>query len=244
MSEYINDIFNLKYANTRNMMIPIKLHKYTIEKFIIEYRGKCIILSSTHPETKEKVAIKCIPISFVSENGNEAKIMQDINHPNIIKYIESFKYPEKKPRFFAIVMPRAIDDLTHYILGRGPLEELLICKIMKQILNAVQYLHQNNIWHRDIKPDNILVMKETYDGIEVALADFGCADLITTETYNGIILGTLQYAAPELVERKEDHLSLKKTGKCMYLKKNQSNYLLHFYFKKFQKKKKKNQMIS
>ena len=156
--------------------------------------------------------------------------MQDIDHPNIIKYIESFIYPEKNPRFFAIVMPRAINDLTHYILGREPLEERLICKIMKQILNAVNYLHQNKIWHRDIKPDNILVMKETYDGLEVALADFGCADVIVTETYNGIIFGTLQYAAPELVKREKDHLSFKKIGECMYFFFFLINQIIYFTF--------------
>ena len=127
MSKYINDIFNLQYENIQNMRIPIKLYRYTIEKVIVEHKGKCIILSSTHPQTKAKIAIKCIPIQFVQEEGKEARIMKLLHHPNIIEILDSFIYPEENPRFFAIVMPRAVNDLTHYLLANFPFEERLIC---------------------------------------------------------------------------------------------------------------------
>ncbi|KAJ3299831.1 hypothetical protein HDU76_006211 [Blyttiomyces sp. JEL0837] len=67
--------------------------------------------------------------------------------------------------------------------------------VFRQILSAVTYLLTMNILHRDIKDENILIDQN----FNVKLIDFGSA-CFTTQSGDGLFLGTLQYAAPEIVE--------------------------------------------
>jgi calcium/calmodulin-dependent protein kinase I len=68
-------------------------------------------------------------------------------------------------------------------------------KVIYQVLQALSYLHGQRIWHRDVKPENILVM----DGFDnVVLSDFGYAKRIETETMTSEFCGSAYYGAPEL----------------------------------------------
>lgn len=73
-----------------------------------------------------------------------------------------------------------------------------------QLLDATAFLHRHGIWHRDIKPDNILV--KSYDPPEAMLTDFGCATDQETIVYDWP--GTVPYLAPEQVERETHGLSV------------------------------------
>lgn len=226
MSEqYINEIFKLEFSTSKKMKIPVKLSQYTIGKLIIDY-AKCVVVSSNHPTTKDKVAIKCIPIKYFEEDPQETEIMSQLTHPNIIRHIESFSYPLRNPRFFAIVMPRAVYDLLDYLNKFGPFSEKRVWKIMKQALEAIDYMHSINIWHRDLKLDNILVMEEKIDGPYICVTDFGYADIFENEFYEGPGKGTLQYAAPELLQYTNNRLRFKEKSICLHFK---SIKILSFY---------------
>ena len=67
-----------------------------------------------------------------------------------------------------------------------------------QLLEAIAFLHKHGIWHRDVKPDNILV--RSYDPPEAMLTDFGCASDKPMILYDRP--GTVPYLAPEQVEGK------------------------------------------
>ncbi|KAJ6789182.1 hypothetical protein PWT90_05903 [Aphanocladium album] len=126
---------------------------------------------------------------------NEMRIMQRLNHPNIVRYIENFDWDE---RLFIIIMEFvAQGDLGKLIAENGPLNERTTQTLAVQLLSALRYLHNFNITHRDIKPDNILI--NSLEPLEVKLTDFGLSKMIDSEqTFLRTFCGTLLYCAPEV----------------------------------------------
>lgn len=88
-------------------------------------------------------------------------------------------------------------DLYSFIRSQQErLDDQTSAFIVRQVLLAVNYLHDQNVMHRDIKPDNILLTSPT-EGGRVVLSDFGCArkfDLSTRRKYS--VVGTPEYCAP------------------------------------------------
>lgn len=126
---------------------------------------------------------------------NEMKIMQRINHPNIVRYIENFDWED---RLLIIIMEYVqYGDLGKFITENGPLAEDVSKSLSVQLLSALGYLHTNSITHRDIKPDNILI--SNVNPLEVKLTDFGLSKMVETEqTFLTTFCGTLLYCAPEV----------------------------------------------
>ncbi|CAM1507014.1 Fc.00g066550.m01.CDS01 [Cosmosporella sp. VM-42] len=126
---------------------------------------------------------------------NEMKIMRRVEHPNIVKYIENFDWDD---RLLIIIMEYVQGgDLGKFISDHGALNEVEVRMVSNQLLNALGYLHANNITHRDVKPDNILI--NCFNPIEVKLTDFGLSKMVDTEqTFLRTFCGTLLYCAPEV----------------------------------------------
>ena len=233
MSKKVKNInYLLKRESCKKLKIPEEFNGYTVDKIIEEMVIGTVIVSAIDKSNSKKVVIKCIPIEYKSDS--EPMIMQRLRHKNIIQYIVSFPYPKKRTRFFAIVMDKGHTDLIYYI-ENVDLEEKMIWHIMKQAFDAVKYLHGLSIWHRDIKPDNILVMNETIEGSLVVLSDFGTAIQVETDTYHGDGDGTSFYAAPELLERCGKTIEFKENIDCMYFTKkikNQSKFSTKLFERK------------
>lgn len=88
-------------------------------------------------------------------------------------------------------------DLFSYIQYKGGrLGDIESAVVVRQVLMALDYLHERDIVHRDLKPDNIL-MTSLADGGRVVITDFGCARLVkpTVERMSTMI-GTFEYSAP------------------------------------------------
>ncbi|OKP00910.1 Meiosis-specific serine/threonine-protein kinase mek1 [Penicillium subrubescens] len=109
------------------------------------------------------------------------------------------KQPE--PRNYMFTELVTCGDLFSFVRNRGTnLEDTTVALIMRQILLALEYLHDRNIVHRDVKPDNIL-MTSLEPGGRVVLADFGCARLVNQPVQRmSSIVGTPEYCAPELLQ--------------------------------------------
>ena len=97
--------------------------------------------------------------------------------------------------------------LHQYIKNKSSKNECFnlrtICNIMKQILEALQYIHSKNIIHNDIKPANIM-LKEYNSSNTIKIADFGVSTLLDNpqSIYQGTIKGTIAYMAPEQLKSK------------------------------------------
>jgi serine/threonine protein kinase len=165
----------------------------------IDNRDNSRIFASNDPKTSEKVCLKFIDYnkeSSVRVDG-EIKMLQSLNSPFIIKASKVFDYPPYK----CVVMPLAKSDIIQKCkkMEGQKLPESTVKVIAIRILNALKYLHSQRICHRDIKPENILVLDDKNDGTNVKLADLGFAKQLKADENCTEYLGTLDYAAPEII---------------------------------------------
>ena len=123
--------------------------------------------------TNEKVAIKILEKSKMVEKddfervGREMSIIQSLHHQNVIKIQDIF---ENEDNFYIVMEYCEGGELFDAITSKGYYSELDAAKIMKQILQAVNYLHDNGVVHRDLKPENIMLLSNQS---ELKLIDFG-----------------------------------------------------------------------
>ena len=125
----------------------------------------------------------------------EIDIQSRINHSNIVKL---FYVKENKEAFDLVMEYAKFGNLFFYIKRNTYLSEEESYKYFIQIVNAVNFLHKNDLIHRDIKPENILMFE---DGV-VKLCDFGwCARLDGGQRIT--FCGTVEYMSPEMVNKEE-----------------------------------------
>jgi serine/threonine protein kinase len=132
---------------------------------------------------------------------NEMKIMQDLRHPNIVEYVD---YGDDKKSLYIFMEYVPHGDLQGFLTANKVLPEPQTKLMADQIFNALDYLHQMNVTHRDIKPDNILI--SSFDPFTVKLSDFGLSKVVkNNETFLKTFCGTLLYCAPEVFPHYDAH---------------------------------------
>ena len=100
---------------------------------------------------------------------NEINILKKIDHPNIVKI---FEFYSNKSTYYLILEFCEGGNLYEFV-DENKLSEFQVIYIMFQILSAMNYCHNMNILHRDLKPDNILIKKNEYGLFRVKICDFG-----------------------------------------------------------------------
>uniref|UniRef100_A0AAV1T8I6 non-specific serine/threonine protein kinase n=1 Tax=Peronospora matthiolae TaxID=2874970 RepID=A0AAV1T8I6_9STRA len=154
---------------------------------------------------RRKYSGHIVALKFVSKQGKsvrdldnlrqEIRILQQMNHCNIIAIMDSFE----TNREFCMVTEYAQGELYQVLKDEQSLSECEIRKIAIQLIRALHVLHLNNIIHRDMKPQNILIGSKQ----QIKLCDFGFARAITHDTsLMKSIKGTPLYMAPELLQEK------------------------------------------
>ena len=139
----------------------------------------------------------CLQKTLHSLSGiyTEIEIQSKIRHPNIIQLL----YVKETKNSFDLVMDYANSgSLFDYIRKNKGLSEKKSFELFIQIVNAIYFLHNNDLIHRDIKPENILLFNNNI----VKLCDFGwCVKLNGGQ--RDTFCGTTEYMAPEMVNQKE-----------------------------------------
>ncbi|MCF3942480.1 Stk1 family PASTA domain-containing Ser/Thr kinase [Oceanobacillus alkalisoli] len=144
------------------------------------------------------VAIKALRSEYINDTefitrfDREAQAATSLTHPNIVNI---FDVGEEEDILYMVM--EYVDGLTlkEYIQQQGPIEVNEAVDIVKQISSAIAHAHDNDIVHRDIKPQNILMnsfgqAKVTDFGIAIALS-------ATSLTQTNSILGSVHYLSPE-----------------------------------------------
>lgn len=123
--------------------------------------------------------------------AQEFRTLASLRHPNIISVLDYGFDSERQP-FFTMELLEGAQPLLRAAEGKSLHEKV---DLGAQMLTALSYLHRRGILHRDLKPDNVLVING-----EVRLLDFGLAIAEETRVAEDHIAGTLAYLAPELLQ--------------------------------------------
>ncbi|OAA54733.1 calcium/calmodulin-dependent kinase [Niveomyces insectorum RCEF 264] len=147
-----------------------------------------------------KVAIKVILKKNVKGNEqmvyDELDLLRNLKHPHIVRFVDWF---ESRDKYYIVTQLATGGELFDRICEQGKFTEKDASQTIKQVLTAVDYLHNNNIVHRDLKPENLLYLTKEPDS-DLVLADFGIAKMLDNK--DGVLTtmaGSFGYAAPEVM---------------------------------------------
>ncbi len=126
---------------------------------------------------------------------NEIEILRYLNHPSIITLYEVF---EAADYVHLVLEYLKGGELFDKIQEKGSYSEGDAAKIMKQLLETINYCHQRNVIHRDIKPENI-ILKDITSDLDFKIVDFGLAVRSAPGTKEMLRCGSPGYAAPEVL---------------------------------------------
>ena len=180
---------------------------YQMEEVLAE-GGMGIIFLAKHVKLGRKVALKMLRPQFsdnkkaVTRFFREARAVNEIQHDNIIE-ITDFIEDHQGDNYYIMELLEG-QDLRKLLAKEGPLSVPRALAIAIQIANALAAVHKAGIVHRDLKTENVFMVKRGENPDFVKLLDFGVAKLIrhTDEddihkTIEGTILGTAEYMSPE-----------------------------------------------
>lgn len=181
-------------------MLNKTIGRYQVKELIGE-GSMAKVYRAYDPEINRSVAFKilkenhCVDDEYLTRFLREAKAAGALSHSGIVTVFDVGKL-EKSPYIMMELLEGC--DLGE-VLKRSkklPLKQTLI--ITLQLAKALDYAHKTGIVHRDVKPDNIIVMP---DGESIKVADFGIARMNGSEeklnTEVGSVLGTPRYMSPE-----------------------------------------------
>ena len=134
----------------------------------------------------------------------EIEILMRMDHPNIIKLYEVF---ESDNSIYLIMEEcfggELFDKILQRIKKNSLYNEKEACKIMQQVIGAIEYCHNNGIVHRDLKPENLLYLKEgEEEDNPIKIADFGLSQHIDINKTLSSKVGTAYYVPPEILAGK------------------------------------------
>lgn len=236
-----------------NIVVPyINNEKVVSPFFNFQYIGGGTfgeVYKTEHKLDGKYYAIKKIPMTNGEDCIAEIKILSKLDHPNIVRYFNSFLYQNS----LMIQMEYCPGSLSTYLQKEERSE-----KILKEIISGLCYLHENNIIHFDLKPANILLTEKN----QIKIADFGYSRYVLSSIYKshyyepslyickndveyttkidvysfGIIL--LEFALPKMTTQSEKFMTIQKQlksrawettmpkyhlllTKCLHLKQNE-----------------------
>lgn len=140
----------------------------------------------------KRVDFRSSPGLMEKDIDPEIESLMHLHHPNIIAMYDFFRDDQALYIVFQYCPEGSLKDKLE---EHGPLDTSCLCNFGKQILNALNECHKNNIAHRDIKPANILV--DSYGRAQ--LADFGLAQSFSQGAKTHAVAGSIAFMAPEML---------------------------------------------
>lgn len=179
---------------------PLRIGRYEIEHLVGE--GATAVVYRAHdPAIGRTVAVKVLKTEhgvdedYLARFQREAKSAGAISHPNIVTIYDVGRVGDRPYITMEYLNEKSLAEI---MASEERLPAKRIVSIGMQLAMALDYAHANGIVHRDVKPENILVLN---GGETVKLTDFGIAHLEHRDdvqrTHAGTVLGTPRYMSPE-----------------------------------------------
>ncbi|MCI4378989.1 hypothetical protein PGIGA_G00222530 [Pangasianodon gigas] len=151
-------------------------------------------------DNREAVAVKVVSKKSLNKASmenllTEIEILKTVRHPHIVQ-LKDFQWDSEN--IYLILEWCSGGDLSRFIRSRRILPERVARLFLQQIACALKFLHEKNISHLDLKPQNILL-----SGNVLKLADFGFAQYMSPWDEQSSLRGSPLYMAPEIVCRRQ-----------------------------------------
>ena len=169
---------------------------------VIGRGGMSVVYSAEHVGLGRTVALKLLSATLAADPAfrdrftRESRLAATLDHPNIVQV-----YDAGEADGFLYIAMRHVDgvDLGTLIERDGPLPLGQTVFYIDQIAGALDQAHEQGLIHRDVKPANILIARNSDRAF---LTDFGVVKQASSQglTKTGFFLGTFEYAAPEQIE--------------------------------------------
>ena len=174
--------------------------------------GMGVVWQAVDIDTNELVAIKAVANDLFYDPDFRVRIQDEANrhlrlkHENIVPVLDVFESHGSTCIVMKLIRGLSLDSLLKKNEDHR-LEEHIAIPIVGDILNALDYAHRSGIFHRDVKPSNVLLEKDN----RALLIDFGIALAVGEErrTRTGVVVGTTLYMSPEQIIKPKsiDHRS-------------------------------------
>ena len=190
-----------------NEIKEIPKKKYITQKLLgVGTYGQVFLVQNKY--TKEYFAMKEIPKTsedLLSDNEimDEIEILKNLDHPDIVRITEFYNTENS---YYLINEYCKYGELYEQV--KNEFSETQIAVMFRQILSGIAYLHSNNIIHRDLKLENILIndieksITTNEDLFLVKIIDFGTAKIFDKNKIPRAIVGSIYYIAPEVILKK------------------------------------------
>ncbi|KAJ6742218.1 SERINE/THREONINE-PROTEIN KINASE UNC-51-RELATED [Salix viminalis] len=160
-----------------------------------------VVWHARHRVHGTEVAIKEIVTNRLSERLQESLmseifILKRINHPNIVRLHDIIEVPG---RILIVLEYCKGGDLSMYIQRHGKVPEAIAKHFMQQLAAGLQILRDNNLIHRDLKPQNLLLSMSDNNEV-LKIADFGFARSLQPSDLAETMCGSPLYMAPEIMQ--------------------------------------------
>jgi len=180
--------------------MPQSLGKYRIAGVLGE-GAMGVVYKGFDPGIQRAVALKTVRrqllenaevgVSMAARFRNEAQAAGRLSHPGIVAV---YDYGEEGDVAYIAMEYVEGSSLAHYLANNVRFSDSDVVAVLAQLLEALEHAHSHGVWHRDIKPGNVIM---TRDG-RIKMADFGIARIESAGlTQVGSMIGTPSYMAPE-----------------------------------------------
>ncbi|OHT14036.1 CAMK family protein kinase [Tritrichomonas foetus] len=212
-SKKLNAIYNICETSQKVIECPLiayKMLSILVPSFIGKYsfRGTIgsgafsVVKLAFNNETSEFLACKIVPRSRICDGNlesrfeSEIRINQQMHHPGIVQIVDLLR-DNMNYYIFLELCPNG--ELFHYIVNKKSLDEKEAATFVSQILEAINYVHQQGVAHRDLKPENILLDSSW----QIKISDFGLSKFVGNSGIVSTPCGSPCYISPECLTGKD-----------------------------------------